>query len=111
MDDFTVVVSDVPTAVVVKISGEMRIHCEPLEIEMRRVLARHPKVVVFDLSELSFTSSLGMGQLVNCHRNQKLHGGVMRLAAVQPLVLDSLRRARLLEIMHDFATVKDAAKV
>jgi anti-sigma B factor antagonist len=111
MEDFTVAVSELPSAVVVKITGEMRIRCEPLEIEMRSVMARYPKVVIFDLSEMSYTSSLGMGQLVNCHRSAKQRGGVVRLAAVQPMVLDSFRRARLLEIMRDYPTIEAAAKV
>jgi anti-anti-sigma factor len=57
--------------------------------------ARHPKVVIFDLAELTFISSLLMGELVQFHRGLTRHGGKVRLIAPQEEVLKALQHARL----------------
>jgi anti-anti-sigma factor len=108
MDDVRVEIRPLPTGVVAKPIGELRLQCEVFEVELRRVLAGRPMLVIFDLSELSFASSIGMGLVVGCRRSVGHWGGTVRLAAAQPTVLDSFERARLLKILDHFPTVDQA---
>ena len=84
-----------PAAVVVTAAGEAVVDLEPLVSLLQTVGARRPPAVVIDLSRLTFMSSLAMGVILAFRRNVLAHGGKVRVACVQPLVLDSFRRARL----------------
>lgn len=90
-------------AVVVKISGEAKTDVSALERQFLRLLARRPPVVVLDLSELTFCSSLGMGSLMAFRRDITRCGSRLVLAAIQPLVKESFQRACLLPMfeVHD----------
>jgi anti-anti-sigma factor len=57
--------------------------------------ARHPKMVIFNLAELTFISSLLMGELVQFHRGLSRHGGKVRVIGPQDEVLKALQHARL----------------
>jgi anti-anti-sigma factor len=110
MDEVKVETSAIPAGTVAKIIGELKLRCEPCEIGLRRILAGHPKLLILDLSQLSFVSSLGMGLLISTGRSVKLWGGTVCLAAGQPLVLESLQRARLLDVLKHYPTVEDAVQ-
>jgi anti-anti-sigma factor len=84
-----------PAATVVSAAGEAVVDLEPLVSTLQTVGARRPQAVVIDLSQLTFMSSLAMGVILAFRRNVLAHGGRVKVAAVQPLVLDSFRRARL----------------
>jgi anti-anti-sigma regulatory factor len=83
MDPVKVETQTIPAGTVAKIIGELKLRCEPCELGLRRILAGHPKLLVLDLSELSFASSLGMGVLISAGRSVKLWGGIACLAAAQ----------------------------
>ncbi len=110
MDEVKVETQAIAAGTVAKIIGELKLRCEPCEVGLRRVLATHPKLLILDLSELSFASSLGMGVLISTGRSVKLWGGTICLAAAQPLVLQSLQRARLLDVLHHYPTVEAAVQ-
>lgn len=110
MDDVTVETYAVPVGTVARIIGELKLRCEVCEIALRRILAGHPKVLILDISGLSFASSLGMGLLVSTGRSVKLWGGKVCLAGGQPLVLEGLQRARLLDVLKHYPTVDEAVK-
>lgn len=95
-------------AVILEVRGEMRIDCTPLEVQIRKIVAQHPQLVVVDLSGLSFISSLGMGCFVSLRKGLATWGGKVRVAAARPMVKDALSRARLLDVMEHADTV-DAA--
>jgi len=107
-DEATLTVTQSGEATVAKIAGELRLNIEAFEHQLDLVMLRHPKVVVLDLADLSFLSSLGMSLLVNLHRSVKRHGGQVRLAAVQPRVDAGLRYTHLTELMPSFPTVEAA---
>ena len=93
---------------IIKIIGEMRLQVEQLERQLDRLALQRPKRVVIDLSELTSVSSLGMGVLVSHRRNVVRNGGVVYLAAVQPLVRGALCHARLDQLFPMFPTVEEA---
>jgi anti-sigma B factor antagonist len=108
MEALTVEVTDRPPAVVLRLSGQLRIDVAPLDREVTRILARHPRLVVLDLAGLSFCSSLGMGCLVTLRRSLARTDSKARLAALQPDVMDAFKRAVILPLFEVFPTVDEA---
>jgi len=96
--------------VVVAAKGEAVVDLEPLVSALQTVGTRKPQNVVVDLSQLSFMSSLAMGVILAFRRNILAHGGKVRVAAVQPLVLDSFRRARLDKVFDLADSLESALK-
>jgi anti-sigma B factor antagonist len=79
-----------------------------VEIAFNRLAAQRPPIAVIDLSKLAFMSSLGMGLLVRLRQGLAPHKGVVRIAGASQLVIDSLRRARLLDLFQLYPTADDA---
>lgn len=96
--------------VVVAVKGEAVVDLEPLVSALQTVGSRKPQNVAIDLSQLSFMSSLAMGVILAFRRNILAHGGKVRVAAVQPLVLDSFRRARLDKVFDLSESLEAALK-
>ena len=108
MEPLLVDVETLPNGTVVHIGGEIRIDCSALELQLRKVVAQHPMLVVLDLGRLTFISSLGMGCIVGLRKGIAQRGGKVRLAAALPMVKDALTRARLLDVMEHFDSVEAA---
>lgn len=66
-----------------------------LTIEMNRIAAERPGLVVIDLSGLSFIASLAIGQLVTMRRAVVLHGGRVVLSGAREAIADVLRKANM----------------
>ena len=88
--------------VLIKLTGEARLDLEDAAFQLNRVVAFHPKVVLVDLTELTFLSSIGMSLLVNLRRTALKSNGVVKLAGLQPRIRDSMAHARLLELFEIF---------
>jgi anti-anti-sigma factor len=87
-----------PRAVVVKVTGEVRLDIKPMDGAFLRVSALHPKAVVLDLTGMTFISSLGMGSIVAFNKGVKRGGGKVIACGTRPMVMDAFKRARLHEI-------------
>lgn len=94
--------------VVVTIAGEAVVELEPLVSGLQSVAQSHPHRVVLDLSGLSFMSSLAMGVVLAFRRNVLAQGGTLKVAAVQKMVLDSFKRARLDKVFELTETLDGA---
>jgi anti-anti-sigma factor len=81
---------------------------DTLHLPLLALSAQRPALVVFDMEQLAFVASVVMGALVSFRRSQKIHGGKVILAALQPTVLDSFQAARLLELFESADTVDKA---
>jgi stage II sporulation protein AA (anti-sigma F factor antagonist) len=101
-------IETLPGATVVHVKGECAITLQPLEAMFLQLSAQRPKLVVLDLAGVTFISSLGMGSILAFRRGLALHGGSVRLAAAQPLVLDAFRRAHLYDVFTFLPTVAEA---
>jgi anti-anti-sigma factor len=99
---------EIPQGVVLKLRGEIRLDAKEAEEQFNRLAARHAPLTILDCSELSFVSSIGMELLIGLHKAIAGHGTCLRLAALQPLVRDSFRRARLGDFLHLYPTVEEA---
>ncbi len=67
-----------------------------------------PRLVVFDMSGLSFMNSLSLGCLVKLRGELKHAGGTVRLAALNPNVSETLSQSRLHWVIPIFPTVEMA---
>lgn len=111
MADLKVELEEREGALVVKISGDCGVTAiEALEREMGKAAARHPNFAIFDLSGLTFISSLGMGTLMAFHRTVWQRGGVVRVASTPKVVSDAFHRAQLDKVFTLRPTVEDALK-
>jgi anti-anti-sigma factor len=106
-------VSDAKTAagepvVVVTVKGEAVVELEPLVSTLQNVSAKRPQRSVLNLKDLSFISSLAMGVMLAFRRSVMAGGGKVKVAAMQKLVLDSFKRARLDRVFEIVDTLEDA---
>ena len=66
--------------------------------------------LVFDLSEVTFMSSTGLGQIMRAYRIAKENDGYIRVAGVQPLVADVFRVTKLDKLVGMYDTVEEACE-
>ncbi|HEX3357090.1 MAG TPA: STAS domain-containing protein [Tepidisphaeraceae bacterium] len=95
--------------VLVELSGEASVvNLQPLERKVLEWSASRPKVLVLDLANLTFMSSLAMGQFATLHQTLHRVGGQLRLARLQEIVKLSLTRARLDRALKIYDTLEAA---
>ena len=70
-----------------------------LDQQLRRIVAQRPPLTVFDLSQMKYISSVGIGVLLNFRRHAEDWGGRVMLAAPTELVDGILRQARLESVL------------
>jgi len=103
-----VTVTDHESYVVLQIKGEARMDLSALERQTLRLAARKPALLILDLSELDFMSSLAMGSLVALRRGITTHGGTVKIAGPKTFVLESLRHANLHTLFTIVPTMEEA---
>jgi anti-sigma B factor antagonist len=95
--------------VLVELIGEASVvNLQPLERKVLEWTASRPRVLVLDLANLTFLSSLAMGQFATLHHSLQRVGGSLRLARPQEAVLLSITRARLDRALKIFNTIEAA---
>jgi anti-anti-sigma factor len=104
-------VAETPWGVLLRLEGEAGVHAVdrmPFILMLMRLVARRPPLVVVDLSGLTFLSSLAMGALVGFRRDLGRWGGRVKLAAIPPMIYESLKTSRLDMLFELCATVEEA---
>ena len=102
-------VAERPWGVLVRLEGEAGIHAvDRMQLILMRLVARRMPLVVVDLSGLTFLSSLAIGALVGFSRELGRFGGRVKLAAIPPLIYESLQTTRLPMLFEVCATVEEA---
>lgn len=94
--------------VLITLIGEARLDLEAAAFQLDRVVAFHPKILLVDLSQLSFLSSIGMSLLVNLRRTALKSNGVVKLAGLQPRIHDAMAHARLLDLFEVYPDIPSA---
>jgi len=94
---------------VVSLIGEAGVwNTAPLESAIGALLAREPCHVVIDLADCTLLSSLAIAAIISLHRGVRVRGGVIRLAAAEPPVLEIIHTLRLEQLFPVHATVTEA---
>lgn len=97
------------TGVVVKLRGEVGLdEVDYLKAQMMLVRRSKPKLVVFDLTDLRYISSPGMGAFASFRRNIVSDGGKAALAAIPPTLEGAIKVACLNQLFAIHPTVEKA---
>jgi anti-sigma B factor antagonist len=98
-------------AVVMCLSGDAGlVSVDDMEREFRPIVASKPPLLIVDISELRFISSLGLSILVQASRAITRNGGNMRLIKPQPLIRDLITKSKLDTVLPLFATIEEASR-
>jgi anti-anti-sigma factor len=107
-------VCDLADEVVVRLKGEAGfLEAELFDAALLPLNARRPRLVTFELGELSLISSLVLGILVRFRRNADRTGGRVRLTTLQSEVREAIERTGLTTLLleqNDSATAQDSAR-
>jgi anti-anti-sigma factor len=96
-------------SIVLRVRGEVRLDSRPLESAFMRATASRAKVVVLDMSAMTFISSLGMGTIVRLRNGLKLHGGKLIASGARPEIWDAFKRMRMDELFAGNCGTTDEA--
>jgi anti-sigma B factor antagonist len=99
---------DSPPVAVVRVRGELDFGTTPRMVEAIEGLPDPGQSLVFDLSELAFCDSSGLGALIAAHKAAVAVGGRVYLAGVTPIVLTAIHVTSLDQLLAMYDTV-DAA--
>ena len=90
------------------------IHCGPecsrLEREVDAMIAAGEKRVVLDMAQVKHADSAAIGAIVRCFSKVKEAGGMLRIAAAQPMIEYTLKLTKVDKVIDVSPTVELAAK-
>ena len=81
---------------------------ELTEKALAKAVEQRPRVLVLDLSRLSYLSTVTLGQMLVAHASVARYGGRVRIAAPHPRVYEVLRITKLYRILPVYPTVPGA---
>lgn len=98
--------------VIVELVGHIdEIAADVLSSKLDETFEAEPSKIIFDLSEVYYMGSSGLGQIMRAYRQTKEKGEKnVRIVNPQPLIKDLFRLTKLDKILHIFPTMEDALK-
>jgi len=101
-----------PGIAVLEMTGRIAMGSDSQTIEWRlaELLRENHKRVVFDLTQVTFLDSSGIGILMMCHAKLKKAGGALHIAGAQGMVLETLEITSLSKIVNCYRTAAEAAR-
>jgi anti-sigma B factor antagonist len=94
---------------VLPLEGEIDLHVSPEVGEsLRKMVAKKPRVLVVDLSKVTYLDSSGLAVLIEAMQRVQEYGGRFALAGVQESVKQVLEIARLDQVFQIFPDVDGA---
>jgi len=106
---FHIEIADVPQGKVVRLKGEVAAEeGDILRAQLMPVLNKRPKLVVFDLAELRFIASAGLGALAALRRSLVSAGAQGRLAAIPEKLRDLMKISGMTQLYTVYDTVDQA---
>jgi len=98
-----------PGGLVIPLVGQLGLppHTDKLQIELVKVYRQCPKILVFDMSQLTFVSSLGIGIFADASRTLRRNAGKLKLCCVQPKVMEVFERTRMTAIFEFIDKIED----
>jgi anti-anti-sigma factor len=98
-----------PDIVIIQISGYIdQSNSEHVDKSITQVLNNGKTKIVLDLSNLNYISSAGWGVFVGRIKSVHQLGGNIKIAAMQPQVLDVFQMLEFFHIIEEFDTVEEA---
>jgi len=101
-----------PDIVVMELSGRITMGSDSQKIEWAvvQLLKESQKRVIFDLSNVCYVDSSGVGILMMCYAKLKKAGGALYLVGVQGMVEEALAMTSVNKIVPLYSTTKKAAQ-
>jgi anti-sigma B factor antagonist len=95
-----------PDIVLVQLTGRISLgrDCEDVEWAVDELIRGDRKKVVFDLSEVDYVDSMGVGILVMCGAKVKRAGGELLMASLQPRIAELMKITKLDQILRFYPT-------
>ncbi len=107
--DINIETEMVGDAVALHLSGQVReMGADVLRGELDRLLGEGHVKLIFDLSNVSFISSTGLGQMMRAFRAVSGNDGYVRIVNPQPLVEEVFRFTKLHTLIHIYPTLQAA---
>ena len=107
--DITIKTEAIGDAVALHLSGQVReMGADVLRDQLDKLLDDGHTKLIFDLSNVSFISSTGLGQMMRAFRATKSDDGYVRIVNPQPLVEEVFRFTKLHTLIHIFPTLDEA---
>jgi anti-sigma B factor antagonist len=101
-----------PDIAVLEMAGRVTMGSDSQKIEwgLAELLKENQKKVIFDLTEVSFLDSSGIGILMMCHAKLKKAGGVLRIAGARGMVQETLELTSVNKIVQFYPTTVEATQ-
>jgi len=97
--------------VVIHMAGQVNdLAADALSKELDEVLGDGHSRIVFDLGDVMFLGSMGLGQIMRAYRSVKDQDGYVRIANAQPLIEDVFRLTKLDKIVGIYPSVEQAVE-
>ncbi len=94
---------------VLPLEGEIDLHVSSEVAEsLRSMIAKRPKLVIIDLTKVTYLDSSGLAVLIEGMQKVQEYGGKFALAGVQESVQHIFEIARLDQVFQIFPTVDEA---
>ena len=96
-------------AVVIHLSGHIdESAADALNTELDQILGQGENRIIFELSDVTFMGSSGLGQIMRVYRELRNSDGFVRVVNPQPLIEDLFELTKLNTIMTIHPDVEDA---
>ena len=101
-----------PGIVVLQMTGRIAMGSDSQRIEwgLAELLKEDHKKVIFDLTEVTFLDSSGIGILMMCHAKLKKAGGALHIAGARGMVEETMEITSLNKIIHVYPSVAEAVQ-
>ncbi|HUU58151.1 MAG TPA: STAS domain-containing protein [Phycisphaerae bacterium] len=107
--EFKIDVEETGSTAVVRIRGSAGMtQAEPMRRQLEQLAARQVSLIVLDLSQMEFISSLGLGAIITGYLKSRHHNGRIRLVNPRPAVRKLLEMTRLTKLFPIYPTVEQA---
>lgn len=83
---------------------------QTVEWNLAKLLKENHKKVIFDLSNVNFLDSSGIGILVMCHAKLKKAGGELRIAGAQGMVRQIIEMTNVNKLVELYSTPSEASR-
>jgi len=101
-----------PDIDVFAMSGRLTMGSDSQSVEwnLAKLLKENHKKVIFDLTNVNFLDSSGIGILVMCHAKLKKAGGALRVAGAQGMVRQIIEMTNVNKLVELYPTSSEASK-
>ncbi len=100
-----------PDIAVLEMTGRITMGSDSQKIEwgLAELLKENQKKVIFDLTDVTYLDSSGIGILMMCHAKLKKSGGALRIAGAREMVEETLEMTSVNKIVGFYPTTAEAA--